>query len=125
MGGGTVGSAHYEEVVVCTFSGRVIGLTREPLTQQTLSQEVGIHGDVCIHGNRPHPQVQEKLESLRQEVESLEEKVGVAKEQYQKTVAAAQVLLNSTFNKNTHTHTHTHTHPRVGQRSCRPCQLSR
>lgn len=46
----------------------------------------------CIHGNKPHPQVQEKLESLRKEVESLEAKVGVAKDQYQKTVAAAQVL---------------------------------
>ena len=45
----------------------------------------------CIHGNRPHPQVKEKLESLRKEVESLEVKVGVAKEQYQETVAAAQV----------------------------------
>jgi Bardet-Biedl syndrome 7 protein len=73
VGGGSVGSAHHEEVVVCTFSGRVIGLTREPLTQQTLSQEV-----------------KEKLESLRKEVESLEVKVGVAKEQYQETVAAAQ-----------------------------------
>ena len=53
MSGGCVGSAHHEEVVVCTFSGRVIGLTREPLTQQSLSQEVG---EVrCFHGNRPHP----------------------------------------------------------------------
>jgi Bardet-Biedl syndrome 7 protein len=78
VGGGSVGSAHHEEVVVCTFSGRVIGLTREPLTQQTLSQEV-----------------KEKLESLRKEVESLEVKVGVAKEQYQETVAAAQVPTNN------------------------------
>ena len=91
VGGGSVGSAHHEEVVVCTFSGRVIGLTREPLTQQTISQEVGCGGE-CIHGNKPHPQVQEKLESLRKEVESLEAKVGVAKDQYQRTVAAAQVL---------------------------------
>ena len=45
VGGGSVGSAHHEEVVVCTFSGRVIGLTREPLTQQTLSQEVGSEGE--------------------------------------------------------------------------------
>ena len=41
----------------------------------------------------PHPQVQEKLETLRQEVEALEVQVGVAKEQYQKTVADAQVRI--------------------------------
>ena len=45
---------------------------------------------VYIH-NKPHPQVQEKLEALREEVEGLESRVGGAKEQYQKTVTAAQV----------------------------------
>ena len=40
VSGGTVGSTHYEEVVLCTYSGRVVGLTRETLTQHTLSQEV-------------------------------------------------------------------------------------
>ena len=39
--------------------------------------------------------MKEKLESLRKEVESLEVKVGVAKEQYQETVAAAQVPTNN------------------------------
>jgi Bardet-Biedl syndrome 7 protein len=73
VNGGVVGSAHYEEVVVCTYSGRLIGLTREPQSQQSISQEV-----------------QEKLEALREEVEGLESRVGGAKEQYQKTVTAAQ-----------------------------------
>ena len=38
--GGAVGSADYEEVVVATYSGRVMGLTREPIQQQPVSQEV-------------------------------------------------------------------------------------
>lgn len=38
--GGSVGSADYEEVVVATYSGRVMGLTREPVQQQPISQEV-------------------------------------------------------------------------------------
>ena len=37
--------------------------------------------------------MRDKLESLRKEVESLEGKVGVAKEQYQQTVADAQVFI--------------------------------
>ena len=40
VAGGMVGSTHHEEVVVCTYSGRVIGLTREPQAQQDISQEV-------------------------------------------------------------------------------------
>ena len=40
VSGGIVGSAHYEEAVVCTFSGRVVGLTREPQAQHDISQEV-------------------------------------------------------------------------------------
>ena len=38
--GGAVGSADYEEVVLATYSGRVIGLTKEPIQQQPISQEV-------------------------------------------------------------------------------------
>ena len=38
--GGSVGSADYEEVVVATYSGRVMGLTREPIQHQPISQEV-------------------------------------------------------------------------------------
>ena len=38
--GGSVGSADYEEVVVATYSGRVMGLTREPVQRQPISQEV-------------------------------------------------------------------------------------
>ena len=40
MDGGGVGSVDYEEVVVATYSGRVMGLTMEPITQQPISQEV-------------------------------------------------------------------------------------
>ena len=40
VGGGSVGSADYEEVVVATYSGRVMGLTREPIQHQPISQEV-------------------------------------------------------------------------------------
>lgn len=35
--------------------------------------------------------MQEKLDTLRQEVEALESQLGVAKEQYQKTVKDGQV----------------------------------
>ena len=38
--GGCVGSADFEEVVVATYSGRVMGLTREHVAQQPISQEV-------------------------------------------------------------------------------------
>lgn len=37
--GGVVGSSMHEEVVVATYSGRVLGLTHEPSVQQTISQE--------------------------------------------------------------------------------------
>ena len=37
--GGMVGSSMHEEVVVATYSGRVLGLTHEPSVQQTISQE--------------------------------------------------------------------------------------
>ena len=40
VGGGVVSSAQFEEVVVCTYSGRVLGLSREPQSRQSLSQEV-------------------------------------------------------------------------------------
>lgn len=35
-----MGSADYEEVVAATFSGRVMGLTREHIAQQPISKEV-------------------------------------------------------------------------------------
>ena len=35
-------SSAQEEVVVCTYSGRIIGLTREPLVDQAISQEVTV-----------------------------------------------------------------------------------
>ena len=40
MDGGSVGSADYEEIAVATYSGRVMGLTREPVQRQPISQEV-------------------------------------------------------------------------------------
>ncbi len=40
VAGGMVGSSSHGEVVVATYSGRVLGLTREPHLQQPLSQEV-------------------------------------------------------------------------------------
>ena len=47
VSGGVVGSAHYEEVVVCTYSGRLIGLTREPQSQHSISQEVIVKYREC------------------------------------------------------------------------------
>ena len=109
-------SSAQEEVVVCTYSGRIIGLTREPLVDQAISQEVTVtvmHTAVslekvlCLHlpvSPPPSPpvsilsslpflppsQVQAKLEALRQEVEGLEAQVDVAKEQYQQTASSAK-----------------------------------
>ena len=40
IAGGTVGSSNYEEVTVATYSGRVFGLTREPMTPKPVSQEL-------------------------------------------------------------------------------------
>lgn len=40
IGGGTVGSSNYQEVTVATYSGRVVGLTREPIVPKPISQEV-------------------------------------------------------------------------------------
>ena len=39
IGGGTVGSAK-EEVVVATYSGRVLGLTQDPVSSKPISHEV-------------------------------------------------------------------------------------
>ncbi len=38
--GGVVGSSQHDEVIVATYSGCVLGLTREQLNSQTLSKEV-------------------------------------------------------------------------------------
>ena len=37
--GGLVGSSNHEEVVIATYSGRVLGLVREMGAQQPISQE--------------------------------------------------------------------------------------
>lgn len=42
-------SSAQEEVVVCTYSGRIIGLTREPLVDQAISQEVNSSYLACTH----------------------------------------------------------------------------
>ncbi|XP_064405547.1 Bardet-Biedl syndrome 7 protein homolog [Halichondria panicea] len=71
--GGVVGSSEHDEVIVATYSGCVLGLTKEQVAKQTLSQEV-----------------QTKLASLKEEVSSLEGKVHEAKERYQETVFSAR-----------------------------------
>ncbi len=40
IGGGVVGSSNYEEVTIATYSGRVFGLTQEPIVPKPLSQEL-------------------------------------------------------------------------------------
>ena len=42
VGGGVISSTQHKEVVVCTYSGRVLGLSREPQSQQSLSQEASL-----------------------------------------------------------------------------------
>ena len=38
--GGVVGSSDYEEVTVATYSGRVLGLTKEQVALQPISEAV-------------------------------------------------------------------------------------
>ena len=38
--GGVVGSSNYEEVTIATYSGRVFGLTQEPIVPKPLSKEL-------------------------------------------------------------------------------------
>lgn len=70
--GGMVGSS-FEEVVVATYSGRVFGLSREPVVPKPISQEV-----------------QAKLDSMKDELKTLETKLTQAKQRYQHTLSQAQ-----------------------------------
>lgn len=53
VSGGIVGSTHYEEVVVCTYSGRLIGLTREPQSHYSISHEVRLYACKCVRDYKP------------------------------------------------------------------------
>uniref|UniRef100_A0A8D0Z2V9 Bardet-Biedl syndrome 7 protein homolog n=1 Tax=Sus scrofa TaxID=9823 RepID=A0A8D0Z2V9_PIG len=73
--GGCVGKAGYDEVVVSTYSGWVTGLTTEPI-----HKESGPGEELKIN-----PEIQNKISSLRSELEHLQYKVLQEREKYQQS----------------------------------------
>ncbi|XP_061690651.1 Bardet-Biedl syndrome 7 protein isoform X2 [Syngnathoides biaculeatus] len=73
--GGCVGKESYDEVLTATYTGWVTGLTTEPQ-----KAEMGAGDEV-----RMSKETQSKMEALRAEVEQLQVKVQLGREQYQQT----------------------------------------
>nr|XP_061793449.1 Bardet-Biedl syndrome 7 protein [Nerophis lumbriciformis] len=73
--GGCVGKESYDEVLTATYTGWVTGLTTEPQ-----KAEVGAGDEV-----RMSKEIQSKVEALRGELEQLQVKVQLGREQYQQT----------------------------------------
>ncbi|XP_051915384.1 Bardet-Biedl syndrome 7 protein isoform X1 [Hippocampus zosterae] len=73
--GGCVGKESYDEILTATYTGWVTGLTTEPQ-----KPEVGAGDEVRIS-----KEVQSKVEGLRAELEQLQVKVQLGREQYQQT----------------------------------------
>ncbi|XP_077388007.1 BBSome complex member BBS7 [Festucalex cinctus] len=73
--GGCVGKESYDEILTATYTGWVTGLTTEPQ-----KAEVGAGNEV-----RMSKEVQSKVEALRAELEQLQVKVQLGREQYQQT----------------------------------------
>ncbi|XP_077465502.1 BBSome complex member BBS7 isoform X2 [Stigmatopora argus] len=73
--GGCVGKESYDEVLTATYTGWVTGLTTEPQ-----KAEVGAGDEV-----RMSKEIQSKVEALRAELEQLQVKVQLGRDEYQQT----------------------------------------
>ncbi|KAM9833162.1 Bardet-Biedl syndrome 7 protein isoform X1 [Syngnathus typhle] len=89
--GGCVGKESYDEILTATYTGWVTGLTTEPQ-----KAELGAGDEVRIS-----KEVQAKVEALRAELEQLQVKVQVGREQYQQTsLSKTAVSVVPTFSIN-------------------------
>ncbi|XP_037116427.1 Bardet-Biedl syndrome 7 protein [Syngnathus acus] len=89
--GGCVGKESYDEILTATYTGWVTGLTTEPQ-----KVELGAGDEVRIS-----KEVQAKVEALRAELEQLQVKVQVGREQYQQTsLSKTAVSVVPTFSIN-------------------------
>ncbi|XP_077433846.1 BBSome complex member BBS7 isoform X2 [Vanacampus margaritifer] len=89
--GGCVGKESYDEILTATYTGWVTGLTTEPQ-----KAEVGAGDEV-----RMSKEVQSKVEALRAELEQLQVKVQLGRDQYQQTsLSKTAVSVVPAFNIN-------------------------
>ncbi|KAL5012626.1 hypothetical protein ScPMuIL_011177 [Solemya velum] len=79
--GGSVGSTGYDEIVCATYAGWVLGLTTEPLTKGMGPTEVHIATTTT-----------NKLHSLKEELDGLQQKVATEREKYQETAQSTSAI---------------------------------
>ncbi|XP_023562208.1 Bardet-Biedl syndrome 7 protein isoform X3 [Octodon degus] len=94
--GGCVGTDNYDEIVVSTYSGWVTGLTTEPIHKESGPGELKINQEM-----------QNKIASLRSELEHLQYKVLQERENYQQAAqsstaktALSSISINDKFTLN-------------------------
>uniref|UniRef100_A0A182QGI9 Bardet-Biedl syndrome 7 protein homolog n=1 Tax=Anopheles farauti TaxID=69004 RepID=A0A182QGI9_9DIPT len=82
--GGCVGASNYTEIVVCTYSGRIFGLTT-----QCISKSLGDNGARTAEKLAGTPiDTSAKLQRIRAEIYELEQTIGKERERYQLSTQA-------------------------------------
>lgn len=82
--GGCVSSSGYDEVIAATYAGWVLGLTTEPQQKEA--------GPTTATQEPISEEVQAKIDNLRLEIETLQQKVLKEREKYQFTAHSANAL---------------------------------
>ena len=97
VGGGCVCAAGYQEVVVSTYTGWVLGLTTEPQQRQ-----LGMPGSVMKEAPI-NTELQAKITELMQDINEIQERVIMEREKYQQTAQSdTAVSAVPPFNINDH-----------------------
>uniref|UniRef100_A0A915D3S4 BBS7 beta-propeller domain-containing protein n=1 Tax=Ditylenchus dipsaci TaxID=166011 RepID=A0A915D3S4_9BILA len=78
---GKVASDHFNEIVVCTYTGWVFALTTEPLVLGETA--VGGRNEIAQEQQKQAPQLEVKVQQLKSELEDLENKVREERDRYQ------------------------------------------
>ncbi|KFB50077.1 AGAP011899-PA-like protein [Anopheles sinensis] len=85
--GGCVGATNYTEIVVCTYSGRVFGLTTQCISK-SLSDKATRVDDAGTPAGTPSVDSSAKLQRLRAEIYELEQTIAKERERYQLSTQA-------------------------------------
>ncbi|XP_053685731.1 Bardet-Biedl syndrome 7 protein homolog [Sabethes cyaneus] len=86
--GGCVGANNYSEVVVCTYSGRVFGLTTQCISKSLSDSNKQISASI-------NPDTSSKLHKLKAEIYELEQAITRERERYQVSTQALSTGLSA------------------------------
>ncbi|XP_055599136.1 Bardet-Biedl syndrome 7 protein-like [Uranotaenia lowii] len=87
--GGCVGANNYSEIVVCTYSGRVFGLTTQCISKSLSDTNKGGSAGATV------PNSSSKLHKLRAEIYELEQEIIKERERYQLSTQALSTGLSA------------------------------